>query len=429
MRTLNAKLFQEAKRYIPGGVNSPVRSFKSVDGVPIFIKSGRGSKIYSEDGQEFIDYSLSWGALILGHSHPKVRLAVKQALENGTSFGTATKLEVDLAKLIIEAVPSIRQVRLTNSGTEAVMSAIRLARAYTKKNKIIKFEGSYHGHADYLLSKAGLGLATLGIPSSLGVPRDFTKHTITLPFNNINNLEQIARKYQKDLAAIIVEPVMANCGVILPEQGFLEELRRVANKYHIVLIFDEVITGFRVSYGGAQGFFKVQPDLTCLGKIVGGGLPMGAFGGRKTIMQLLSPVGNVYQAGTFSGNPIAVTAGITTLNILKKNSPYEKLERNTKQLCEQIELKAKSYNIKLRVNYIASMFSIFFTNEEVKNYTTATRQSVILFKKLFHALLKKGIYFSPSSFETDFLSTAHTNQDIEKVLNVIDKTLKELRRI
>ena len=311
MLNVGKRLFNEAKRYIPGGVNSPVRSFKAVGGYPVFIKKGKGSKIYSEygrpvrrsqtrkvfdEGGELIDYCLSWGTLILGHAHPEIIDALWQAIKNGTSFGTATKLETELAKLIVEAVPSIEQVRLTNSGTEAVMGAARIARGYTKKNKIIKFEGSYHGHADYLLVKAGSGAATLGIPDSLGVPKDFTKHTIILPFNDIEKVEETAKLYRKDLAAIIVEPVAANCGVILPRPGFLEGLRRIADRYNIVLIFDEVITGFRLSYGGAQEYFNVKPDLTCLGKIIGGGLPIGAFGGRKDIMQLLAPIGSVYQA-------------------------------------------------------------------------------------------------------------------------------------
>ena len=337
-------LFNEAKRYIPGGVNSPVRSFKAVGGYPVFIKQGKGSKIYGECGGEFIDYCLSWGVLILGHAHPKITETLKQVIKNGTSFGTATKLETELAKLIVEAVPSVEQVRLTNSGTEAVIGAVRLARAYTKRNKVIKFEGSYHGHADYFLVKAGSGQATLGIPDSLGVPKDFTKHTIVLPFNDIKKLEEAVKRYQKDLAAIIVEPVMANCGVILPKPGFLESLRRIADKYNIVLIFDEVITGFRLSYGGAQGYFNVKPDLTCLGKIIGGGLPVGAFGGKKEIMELLVPLGGVYQAGTLSGNPIAVTAGITTLKLLKKNNPYEILQKKTEKLCEYIKLKTKEYH-------------------------------------------------------------------------------------
>jgi len=407
------ELFSEAKKYIPGGVNSPVRSFKAVGGYPVFVHRASGSKFYGECGREFIDYCLSWGALILGHAYPEVTEALERAVKKGTSFGTATKLETELAMLIVEAVPSIEQVRLTNSGTEAVMSAIRLARAYTKKDKIIKFEGSYHGHADYLLVKGGSGQATLGIPDSLGVPKDFTRHTIVLPYNNIKKVEEIASKYQNDLAAIIVEPVAGNSGVILPVSGFLQGLRKIADKHNIVLIFDEVITGFRISYKGAQGYFNVKPDLTCLGKVIGGGLPIGAFGGKKKIMQLLAPLGSVYQAGTLSGNPIAVTAGIATLKILKEINPYEVLEKKTKELCEGIMARADKYNIKAKANYISSMFSIFFTPQHTH-----------LFRRFYHGILKEGVYFSPSGFEANFLSVKHTVGDIEKTLGVVDKALK-----
>ncbi|MFH1655794.1 MAG: glutamate-1-semialdehyde 2,1-aminomutase [Candidatus Omnitrophota bacterium] len=421
-------LFDEAKRYIPGGVNSPVRSFKSVGGYPVFVNRASGSKFYGECGREFIDYCLSWGVLILGHAHPEVIESLEQAVKGGTSFGTATKLEIELAKLITEAVSSIEQVRLTSSGTEAVMSAIRLSRAHTKKNKIIKFEGSYHGHADYLLVKSGSGQATLGMPDSLGVPKDFTKHTIVLPYNDIKKVEETVKRYQKDLAAIIVEPVAANCGVILPRFGFLQGLRMIADKYKIVLIFDEVITGFRLSYGGAQKLFGIKPDLTCLGKIIGGGLPVGAFGGKKKIMQLLAPLGDVYQAGTLSGNPISVTAAIATIKFLKENNPYEALEKKTEELCEAIKTKAQKYKIRLKVNHLGSMFSIFFTDENIIDYKSAKTQDVGMFKKFFHGLLKEGIYFSPSGFEANFLSTAHNAEDIEETLKSIDKVLIDLRR-
>ena len=421
-------LFNQARKYIPGGVNSPVRSFKAVGGNPIFVKRGNGSKFYGECDAEFIDYCLSWGALILGHAYPRITGALSEVIKKGTSFGTATKLETELAKLIVEAVLSIEQVRLTNSGTEAVISAVRLGRAYTKKNKIIKFEGSYHGHADYLLVKAGSGAATLGIPDSLGVPRDFTKHTIVLPYNDIKKVEEAVKKYQKDLAAIIVEPIQANCGVILPKPEFLPGLRMIADKYNIVLIFDEVITGFRLSYGGAQEYFNVKPDLTCLGKIIGGGLPVGAFGGREEIMQLLAPLGKVYQAGTLSGNPIAVTAGTTTLEILKEDDLYRTLEKKTRELCEGIKSRVKRYKIELKINYIGSMFGIFFTDRDVIDYRTAKTQDTDLFRRFFHGLLKKGIYFAPSGYEADFLSTAHSSKDIDETLKVIDHALKDLGR-
>ncbi|MBA2124024.1 glutamate-1-semialdehyde-2,1-aminomutase [bacterium Unc6] len=428
LSTINHKLFGEAKRYIPGGVNSPVRSFQAVGGLPVFVKEAKGSKIYGECGKGFIDYCLSWGALILGHAHPKVIEALSRTIKNGTSFGTVTKLETELAKLIVEAIPSIDQVRLTNSGTEAVMSAIRLARACTKKDKIIKFAGAYHGHVDYLLVKAGSGQATLGIPASSGVPKDFIKHTIVLPYNDIKRAKETAKKFQKDLAAIIVEPVQANCGVIRPLPGFLEGLRKIADKYNIVLIFDEVITGFRLSYGGAQGYFGVKADLTCLGKIIGGGLPVGAFGGRKEIMQYLSPEGEVYQAGTLSGNPVAVTAGIITLKLLKENNPYNDLQKKAEELSQYLELKAKEYQIKIKVNHIGSMFSIFFTGKDVTDYQTAQNQDLKSFKRFYHNLLKGGVYFSPSGFEANFLSTAHTEKDLKYTLRAISKALEILRR-
>ena len=421
-------LFCEAKKFIPGGVNSPVRSFQAVGGLPVFVKEAKGSKIYAECGKGFIDYCLSWGVLILGHAHPKVIEALSRAIKKGTSFGTATKLEIELAKLIVEAIPSIEQVRLTNSGTEAVMGAIRLARAYTKRSKIIKFEGAYHGHADYLLANAGSGQATLGIPASAGVPKDFIKHTLVLPYNDVEKVRKTIKKYQKDLAAIIVEPVLANCGVVLPKEGFLQDLKKLADKYNIILIFDEVITGFRLSFTGAQGYFNIKPDLTCLGKIIGGGLPVGAFGGKIEIMQLLAPEGPVYQAGTLSGNPVAVSAGVATLNILKKDNPYPDLERRTKEFCKSIGEKAKDFKIKLKVNHIGSMFSLFFTDKEVLDFNSAKTQDIRLFKKFFHGLLKNGVYFSPSGFEANFLSTAHSTKDLDKTLEFIEKVLKSLRR-
>jgi glutamate-1-semialdehyde 2,1-aminomutase len=411
---LAESLFTEAKKYIPGGVNSPVRSFRSVGGYPVFVKHASGPKIFGECAKGFIDYCLSWGALILGHSHPLVTMSLQQAVREGTSFGAVTKLETELARLITEAVPSIEQVRLTNSGTEAVMSAVRVARAYTNKNKIIKFSGSYHGHVDYLLD-------------SLGVPKDFTKHTIILPFNDIEAVKKTAKKYQKDLAAIIVEPLAANCGVILPKADFLQGLRRVADRYNIVLVFDEVITGFRLSYGGAQAFFDIKADLTCLGKIIGGGLPVGAFGGRREIMQLLAPEGGVYQAGTLSGNPIAVTAGIATLKILKEDNPYKILGKRTKQLSEEISSRAKALGIKLKVNYLGSIFSLFFSDKDVVDFATAKTQNTHFFKRFYRGLLKEGIYFSPSGFEANFLSTTHTVKDLDKTFKAVDKVLRILR--
>ncbi|HDP16424.1 MAG TPA: glutamate-1-semialdehyde 2,1-aminomutase [Candidatus Omnitrophica bacterium] len=406
VKTLNERLFSEARKYIPGGVNSPVRSFKAVGGSPVFVKKAYGSKMYSECGREFIDYCLSWGALILGHAYPEITEAVSRAVKNGTSFGTVTKLETGLARLITEAIPSIEQIRLTNSGTEAVMGAIRLARAYTGRLKILKFKDSYHGHADYFLD-------------SPGVPEDFTKYTIVTPYNDINAVTDAAELHRGDLAAIIVEPVAGNCGVVLPEPGFLEGLRKISDRYNAILIFDEVITGFRVSYGGAQEFFGIKPDLTCLGKIIGGGLPVGAFGGKKEIMNLLAPEGNVYQAGTLSGNPVAVTAGITTLKILKDRSPYKDLENKTKRLCGQITLNAKKHDIGLRTKCIGSMFSLYFEDD---------RKDKNLFKIFFHGLLKDGVYFSPSGTEADFISAAHSDEDIERTISAVNETFKYLRR-
>jgi len=401
-QTTNDVLFSFAKKYIPGGVNSPVRSFNAVGSSPVFIKQAKGSEIYSEDNRVFIDYCMSWGAIILGHAYPEIIKELNRAVKNGTSFGIATRLEIELAGLIVKAAPSVEQVRLTNSGTEAVMAAIRLARAYTKKDKIVRFQNSYHGHADYFLNCEG-------------VPLNFRKHTLTAPYNDIKKTKELVNRHKRGIAAIVVEPVAGNAGVILPEKGFLQGLRKLSDRYGIVLIFDEVITGFRISYGGAQGFFNVKPDLTCLGKITGGGLPVGAFGGKKEIMKLLAPIGPVYQAGTFSGNPLTVTAGIVTLKALKKLNPYKGLEKKTKRLCDGIISRAQDHGVKLKVNNIASMFSVSFEDTE-------------LFKRFFHGLLKRKIYFSPSMFETDFLSIAHSDEDIDKTLGAIDETLKELRR-
>lgn len=414
LSAVSCQLFEEAKKYIAGGVNSPVRSFKAVGGEPIFIKSGKESKICSEDGREFIDYCMGWGALILGHAHKKVVEELKKAVDKGVNFGTPTMGETGLAKIIVEAMPSIEKVRLTNSGTEAVMGAVRLARAFTKKNKVVKFEGSYHGHADYLLD-------------CKGVPESFKDELIVLPYNGVKSVEDTTAEHQKNIAAIIVEPVAANIGLVLPKGEFLRSLRKISDKYNVVLIFDEVITGFRLSFGGAQENFKIKPDLTCLGKIIGGGLPVGAFGGRRDIMELLSPEGNVYQAGTFSGNPLTVSAGIATLNILKETMPYKTLENKTKFLCSEIVSKAKTHNIGLKVNYAASLFSIFFTDTEVNDYQSAKDTDINRFKKFYHLLLKEGVYLSPSYFETDFLSTAHTDQDIEKTLTAVDKAFKNFR--
>ncbi|MFH1779098.1 MAG: glutamate-1-semialdehyde 2,1-aminomutase [Candidatus Omnitrophota bacterium] len=411
----SGNLFHEAQKYIPGGVNSPVRSFRAVGGYPIFVNHGKGSKVYNECGREFIDYCQSFGALILGHAHPKVVRELRKVVNKGTTFGTPTKLETELAKIIIEDVPSIQKIRFTNSGTEAVMGAIRLARAYTKRDKIIKFEGSYHGHADYLLDCEG-------------VPRDFTRHTLITPYNNIKVVKDLIEKHEEDVAAIIVEPIAANMGVVLPKDDFLSELRKIASKYNIILIFDEVITGFRLIFGGAQKIFDIKPDLTCLGKIIGGGLPIGAFGGRREIMQLLAPEGPVYQAGTFSGNPVSMSAGISTLRILHECNPYRKVEGMTKYLCGKIKEYANKHKIGIGINSFGSMFSIFFTNKQITDYSIAKAQDTSLFKKFYHGLLKNGVYFSPSGLEADFISLAHTQEDMQKTLRAVDKTFRNLRR-
>lgn len=399
---LSKKLFDRAKKYIPGGVNSPARSFKAVGGYPVFIKKGRGSKIYGECGGEFIDYCLSWGALILGHAHPEVVEAAVKAIKKGSSFGTATKLETEFAKTITEAVPSIEQLRLTSSGTEAVMGAVKLAFAYTGRKRILKFGGSYHGWQDY--------------------------PEIIAPYNDLARTEKLIEENNFDIAAIIAEPVAANSGVILPEDGFLRGLRDIADKHGIILIFDEVITGFRLGFGGAQGLFKVKPDLTTLGKIIGAGFPIGAFGGKREIMRLLAPEGEVYQAGTLSGNPVAVTAGLAALKILKEDKPYEALEKNTSWLCRQIEESAEEFDIAIRINRIGSIYSIFFSGQRVFDYESAQKQDTAFFKKFFHGLLKRGVYFSPSPFEANFISTAHKAQDFTKTLGAVKETFAEIKR-
>lgn len=400
MAKIDQKLFNLAKKYIAGGVNSPIRAFKRVGGAPVFIKSARGSKLYSESGQSFIDYCQGYGALILGHAHPEVVKELEIAVRDGFIFGAPTKKETELAKLIINAVPAIERLRLTNSGTEAVMGAIRLARAYTGRNKIIRFEGCYHGHADYLLRRQ--------------IPAGFTRDTLVSPYNNIGKAKELIQKYHRDLAALIIEPVAGNMGVVLPEEGFLEELRQLTRKYNIVLIFDEVITGFRFAFGGSQKVFGISPDLTCLGKIIGGGLPIGAFGGRKEIMALLAPEGEVYQAGTFSGNPLSVSAGLATLKILSRDNPYPKLAQKTEKLCKDILEAAKAAGISLKINFKGPIFSLSFSRKD-------------LFRVFFHQLLKEGIYLSPSSLEADFISTAHTDQDINKTIQVVKRAFRNIK--
>jgi glutamate-1-semialdehyde 2,1-aminomutase len=415
------QLFEEAQRYLPGGVDSPVRAFKAVGGKPLFIKRGHGSRLYDEDGNEFIDYVGSWGPLILGHAHPRVARAVKKAIERGSSFGCPTEMETALAKLVCEAMPSIEMVRFVNSGTEAAMSAIRLARAFTGRNKVVKFAGCYHGHSDGLLAKAGSGMATLGMPSSPGVPAALTSDTLVVPYNNPEAVERIFKDSASDIAAMIVEPIAGNMGVVLPQPGFLEQLRGLTLQSGALLIFDEVITGFRVAYGGVQSLYNISPDLTCLGKIIGGGLPIGAYGGRRDIMEMVAPLGPVYQAGTLAGNPLAMTAGIETIKILKESSAYEELERKASLLDRGIVEAAIKTGVDIKVPRAGSMFTIFFTKDSVTDYETATRSDTKVYARFFHEMLSQGVYLPPSQFEAAFVSLAHTDKDIQATVEAAGK--------
>ncbi len=419
-------LFHEAQRYLPGGVNSPVRAFKAVGGTPHFMVKGQGSKIYDVDSNEFIDYVCSWGPLILGHSHPQVVKALKRATERGTSFGAPTELETTLAKMICAAMPSIEMLRFVNSGTEATMTALRLARAFTSRDKIVKFAGGYHGHADGLLVKGGSGLATLSLPNSPGVPASYAQSTLVAPYNNAEAVTQLFQHYPQDIATVIVEPVAANMGVVPPQPGFLDSLRRLTSDYGALLIFDEVITGFRVAYGGAQTIYRITPDLTCLGKIIGGGLPVGAYGGKREIMEMMAPIGPVYQAGTLSGNPLAMTAGIETLKVLSHPGIYERLEKEASRLEEGIAKVASSLNFKLKVSRFASLLTIFFTDNPVLDYDSVSGADTLLFSRFFQQLLTQGIYWPPSQFEAAFISLAHSAEDIQATIEVIDKALSRL---
>src|SRR5208283_3769256 len=412
---------------MPGGVNSPVRAFKAVGGSPLFISKAKGSLIYDVDGNEYIDYVLSWGPMILGYSHPTVVKALKSAIDNGTSFGAPTSLEVELAQMVIKAYPSIEKVRMVNSGTEATMSAIRAARGFTGRDKILKFEGCYHGHADGLLVKAGSGAATFGIPDSSGVPKSYAKNTITLPFNNIKAFKDMISKEWKSIAGVIVEPVVGNMGCVLPGAGFLETLRKETTKYGTILIFDEVMTGFRVSYGGAQAYYGIKPDMTCLGKVIGGGLPVGAYGGRKEIMSVISPEGPVYQAGTLSGNPLAMTAGIETLKILSRKNTYQKLEGKMQLLEEGLRNAAKRAGDGTKFYRAGTMFCTYFTDANVVDYATAKTSDTEKFSRFFRAMLDSGINLAPSQFEAGFISLAHTNSDIEKTIRKAYKAFSEIK--
>ncbi len=420
------KLFEEAKKHIPGGVNSPVRAFRSVGGEPLFIKKAKGSKITDADGKTYIDYVLSWGPMILGHTHPKVTAALKKAIADGTSFGAPTELEVTLAKMVKKAFPSIEMVRMVSSGTEATMSAIRVARGYTRRDKIVKFEGGYHGHGNSLLVKAGSGVATFGLPDSPGVPADLAKLTLTVPYNDLAAIKEIAQREGEQIACIIVEPVAGNMGCVPPKPGFLEGLRQVCDQYGIVLILDEVMTGFRVAYGGAQQLYKIKPDMTCLGKVIGGGLPVGAFGGRREIMENVAPIGPIYQAGTLSGNPLAMTAGIETLKALAKPGVYKTLEKLSAGLEQGLRAAAAEAGVPVTFNRVGSMFTGFFTDREVTDFTSAKTCDTGRFGKYFLSMLKNGVNLAPSQFEAAFMSLAHTKADINKTIEAARKSLKEL---
>jgi glutamate-1-semialdehyde 2,1-aminomutase len=421
-------LFEEAQRYIPGGVNSPVRAFRAVGGTPRFIAQAAGSKVYDVDGRDYIDYVASWGPMILGHAHPQVVQAVQRAAERGTSYGAPTEAEVILARMLCEAFPSIELVRLVSSGTEAAMSAMRVARGFTKRDLIVKFDGCYHGHTDGLLVQAGSGATTFGIPNSGGVPTSYTQQTLSLPFNNLAAVREAFERYRGCIAAMVLEPVPGNMGVVLPAPGFLQGLRELTAQDGTLLVFDEVITGFRVQYGGAQHLYGVIPDLTILGKIIGGGLPVGAFGGRRDIMEQIAPLGPVYQAGTLSGNPLAVTAGIETLRLLRDPGLYERLEAKARQLCDGVQDAAERAGVPVYATRIGSMFCTFFSDHPVTDYASASTSDTARFRRYFHALLDAGVYVAPSQFEAGFISTVHTDDDIERTIEASHQAFQAAAR-
>ncbi len=422
------QLFDSAKQIIPGGVNSPVRAFNGVGGTPCFIKRAEGAYIYDADDKAYIDYVGSWGPMILGHNHPSILAAVIETAQNGLSFGAPTELEITMAEKVRELVPSMERLRMVSSGTEATMSAIRLARGYTGRDKILKFEGCYHGHADSLLVKAGSGALTMGVPNSPGIPADFAKHTLTVSFNNLAEVQQIFAEYKDQIACIIVEPVAGNMNCIPPVEGFLEGLRDVCDEHKSVLIFDEVMTGFRVALGGAQAHYNIVPDLTTLGKVIGGGMPVGAFGGKKEIMDYIAPVGPVYQAGTLSGNPIAMAAGLASLNELCEGNKHEQLSASTEKLAMGLQAAAERNGVSLSINYVGAMFGFFFTDsqEPITTYEQATHCDTEKFKHFFHLMLEEGVYLAPSAYETGFLSTAHSDEIIELTLAAADKCFAQL---
>ncbi|MFA5902561.1 MAG: glutamate-1-semialdehyde 2,1-aminomutase [Desulfobacula sp.] len=419
-------LFLEAQKLIPGGVNSPVRACGSVGGQPLFIRNGDKSKIYDVDGNQYIDYVLSWGPLILGHRPSCVIDALKKVLETGTSFGAPTELETQLARIVIDRVPSVEKIRMVNSGTEATMSAVRLARGYTGRDMIIKFDGCYHGHADTLLVAAGSGVATLGIPGSPGVPDSVISNTLSLKFNDIEEFCMVMEKIGNKVAGVIIEPVAGNMGFVLPVDGFLQTLREYTTRFGALLIFDEVMTGFRVSKGSAQGLFGIKPDLTCFGKIIGGGLPVGAYGGKKEIMDNIAPAGKIYQAGTLSGNPLAMAAGIATLTELGSKNVYEDLEKKTEKLMKGFQSAADDFGISLKTGHAGSMAGFFFSSEEIHNFEDAKKCNLERFAKFYRLMLKKGIYLAPSQFEACFVSLAHSEEDINQTILAARQTMAEL---
>ncbi len=425
-RARSKAVFEAAQAYLPGGVNSPVRSFRGVGGDPVVVASGAGSHITDVDGNQYIDYCGSWGPLILGHAHPAVVEAVSQAAAKGLTYGATTEAEGELARLVCESVPSIEMVRFVSSGTEATMSALRVARAFTGRSKVVKFDGCYHGHADGLLVQAGSGVATLSLPDSAGVPASYAAETLVAPYNDIPGIEAVFQRHGGDIAAVIIEPVAANMGVVPPAEGFLEKLRALCDANGSLLIFDEVITGFRVGMGGYQAACGVTPDLTCLGKVVGGGMPVGAYGGRRDVMQMVAPLGPVYQAGTLSGNPLAMAAGLATLKELSRPGFFESLDAKTTKLVEGIESAAAERGVPVRVNRVGSMFTVFFTGNEVTDYASARTADTKRHAAFFHTLLEGGVYFPPSQFEATFVSDAHTDADLEATIAAADAALGSL---
>jgi glutamate-1-semialdehyde 2,1-aminomutase len=426
--TRSHDLFKQAQQYIPGGVNSPVRAFRGVGGDPVFFKHSEGAYLIDEDDRRYIDYVASWGPMIVGHQHPQVVKAVQEAVAQGIGYGAPTAIETEMAKLVCRLVPSIEMVRMVNSGTEATMSAIRLARGYTGRDKLVKFEGCYHGHSDSLLVKAGSGALTLGVPTSPGVPASLAEHTITLNYNDIGQVREVFQEAGGQIACVIVEPVAGNMNCIPPVPGFLEGLREVCDSYGAVLIFDEVMTGFRVALGGAQQYYGVIPDLTTLGKVIGGGLPVGAFGGRKAIMEKIAPLGPVYQAGTLSGNPVSMAAGLATLKLIQAPGFHDKLSQTTAMLCDGLKQRARAAGIPLATNQVGGMFGIFFTGaEKITSFKQVTECNIERFKAFFHAMLNAGVYLAPSAYEAGFVSAAHTSREINATLDAAEKVFGTLR--